>query len=231
MRLTSAAPGCLGTKIQILWELLDNSFDAAGSPHSEVCPCRADLGGGGGWENCSAHSIHPPEDWKEHVPCCVSSLADSQDLTPNIQECPALGKVFFAVRRTDWEECWTSQWTPISLKKRLFICRQDFCFDLTIRDDFQSVFLNVDNISRGVLQEWWALLCEERLPFICILPLNLQKNPYIWHLKKAHLPRDWLAGGTGVKAHQHSLLKWENSSVFGLTKRNAFTLYPRERKM
>lgn len=116
---------------------------------------------------------------RKHVPCCVSSLADSQDLTPNIQECPALGKVFFAVRRTDWEECWTSQWTPMSLKKRLFICRQDFCFDLTIRDDFQSVFLNVDNISRGVLQEWWALLCEERRPFICILPLNLQKNPYL----------------------------------------------------
>lgn len=51
------------------------------------------------------------------------------------------------------------------------------------------------------------MLYEERLPFICILPLNLQKKIHIWHLKKVHFPRDWLAGGTSVKAHQHSPLK------------------------
>lgn len=59
-------------------------------------------------------------------PCCVSSLADSQDLMPNILECPALGKVFFAVRRAGWEECWSVDPSDLKevLKKRLFICKQ-----------------------------------------------------------------------------------------------------------
>lgn len=42
---------------------------------------------------------------------------------------------------------------PNFLKEKTFYLQADFCFDLTVRDDFQNVFLNVGNISRGVLQE------------------------------------------------------------------------------
>lgn len=42
---------------------------------------------------------------------------------------------------------------PNFFKEKTSHLQAHFCFDLTIRDDFQSVFLNVSNISREVLQE------------------------------------------------------------------------------
>lgn len=42
---------------------------------------------------------------------------------------------------------------PSFIKEKTFHLQADFYFHLTVRDDFQSGFLNAGNISREVLQE------------------------------------------------------------------------------
>lgn len=141
LTLTSAAPRCLGAKVQILWELLGNGFDAAGSPPLSSLSLKSRSGRRR--RKRMQSSLHPSS-WSLEgtlLPAGWAALQRARILTPNIQECPALGEVFFAVRRAGWEECWKSRWTPVTLKKRLFICRQISASTWLLEMTFKVVFL------------------------------------------------------------------------------------------
>lgn len=84
------------------------------------------------------------------VPHGVSSLSDSQDLALSMWGCPALVKMFFAVRsavciasfwKTVCEECWKGQRTSVSLK-RPYLLKQISAFTLfKVFFSMQVIFL------------------------------------------------------------------------------------------
>lgn len=224
LTLTSAAPRCLGAKVQILWELLGNGFDAAGSPPLSSLSLKSRSGRRR--RKRMQSSLHPSS-WSLEgtlLPAGWAALQIARILTPN-SGMPNTGGSVLCSEKSRLGRVLEESVDPSYLKEKTFHLQTDFCFDLTIRDDFQSVFLNVGNISREILQEWWR-----RAPIYLYSSTKLKKS--IFGASKMYI-----CPGTGwlealVPKHTSIVLWNEGTPVFpGLTKWNASTLYPRERKM